>query len=65
MYAPSFGDVQPVERESVQAAPDNLSQVNVLVIDDDPLIRWAVGEMLGDLGCQVVQASDARSADAE
>ena len=34
------------------------THVNVLVVDDEPLIRWAVGEMLGDLGYQVVQAGD-------
>jgi DNA-binding NtrC family response regulator len=34
----------------------------VLVVDDEPLIRWAVSEMLGDLGYQVVQAADGRGA---
>jgi DNA-binding NtrC family response regulator len=34
----------------------------VLVVDDEPLIRWAVTEMLSDRGYQVVEACDARSA---
>ena len=34
----------------------------VLVVDDEPLIRWALTEMLGDLGFQVVQTGDARGA---
>lgn len=34
----------------------------VLVVDDESLIRWALTEMLGDLGYEVVQAGDGRSA---
>ena len=34
----------------------------VLVIDDEPLIRWAVAESLADLGYSVEEASDAASA---
>jgi DNA-binding NtrC family response regulator len=35
---------------------------HVLVVDDEPLIRWSVAESLGDLGIDVEQASDAASA---
>ena len=35
---------------------------HVLVVDDEPLIRWSVAESLSDLGCDVEQASDAGSA---
>jgi DNA-binding NtrC family response regulator len=42
-------------------APD-LRDVTVLVVDDEPLIRWAVTELLSDLGCHVTQALDGRSA---
>jgi DNA-binding NtrC family response regulator len=38
------------------------AHATVLVVDDEPLIRWAVTEMLSDLGYQVVEACDARSA---
>src|SRR5215510_14588605 len=35
---------------------------HVLVVDDEPLIRWSVAESLSDLGYDVEQASDANSA---
>lgn len=34
----------------------------VLVVDDEPLIRWSVAESLSDLGMDVRQAGDAASA---
>jgi two-component system, cell cycle response regulator CpdR len=30
----------------------------VLLVDDDPLVRWLTAEMLEDLGCQVVTAEN-------
>lgn len=36
--------------------------VHVLVVDDEPLIRWSVSESLSDLGLDVEQAGDAASA---
>lgn len=35
---------------------------HVLVVDDEPLIRWSVAETLSDLGYDVEQAGDASSA---
>lgn len=35
---------------------------HVLVVDDEPLIRWSVSESLSDLGYDVEQASDASAA---
>ena len=35
---------------------------HVLVVDDEPLIRWSVTETLSDLGYDVEQAQDARTA---
>lgn len=35
---------------------------HVLVVDDEPLIRWSVAESLSELGYDVEQASDASSA---
>jgi len=35
---------------------------HVLVVDDEPLIRWSVAETLSDLGYDVEQASDAGDA---
>jgi DNA-binding NtrC family response regulator len=40
----------------------NGSGLRVLVVDDEGLIRWAVGEALAREGHTVVEASDARSA---
>ncbi len=34
----------------------------VLVVDDEPLVRWAVAETLADSGYQVLEAGDAKSA---
>jgi DNA-binding NtrC family response regulator len=61
MDRPCFGDAQPLGCGYSRMAPEN-AQVKVLVVDDEPLIRWAVAEVLSDLGYQVVQACDARSA---
>lgn len=36
--------------------------LHVLVVDDEPLIRWSVTESLADLGLDVEQAPDAASA---
>ena len=36
--------------------------IHVLVVDDEPLIRWSVAESLSDLGMDVEQAQDAASA---
>jgi two-component system NtrC family response regulator len=38
------------------------SPLHVLVVDDEPLIRWSVAESLSDAGCDVAQAADAASA---
>lgn len=34
----------------------------VLIVDDEPLIRWSIGETLGDCGYEVSEAGDAVSA---
>src|SRR4029077_8139449 len=36
--------------------------LRVLVVDDEPLIRWSLGETLASRGCEVIEAVDARSA---
>lgn len=35
---------------------------HVLVVDDEPLIRWSVAESLSEVGCDVEEACDATSA---
>jgi DNA-binding NtrC family response regulator len=36
--------------------------LRVLVVDDEPLIRWSIAETLGAVGHQVIEAQDAASA---
>jgi DNA-binding NtrC family response regulator len=36
--------------------------LHVLVVDDEPLIRWSIAETLGAAGHQVIEAQDAASA---
>jgi DNA-binding NtrC family response regulator len=43
-------------RQSVNTTP------TVLVVDDEPLVRWSVAETLGDSGYAVTQAGDALQA---
>jgi DNA-binding NtrC family response regulator len=52
----------PADEHDSSGMSKELSRLKVLVVDDEPLIRWAVAEMLGDCGCQVIQAADGRSA---
>jgi DNA-binding NtrC family response regulator len=54
--------LQPVEELNSSRMAEKIARVKVLVVDDEPLIRWAVAETLGDLGYQVVQAADGRGA---
>ncbi len=51
--------------ETVWEIPDPHAEkvpLRVLVVDDEPLIRWSVTETLGDLGLAVEEAGDAASA---
>jgi DNA-binding NtrC family response regulator len=40
----------------------NPAAPRVLVVDDEPLIRWSLSETLADHGCEVVDTGDARGA---
>src|SRR4051794_15449762 len=40
----------------------NSAALRVLVVDDEPLIRWSMSETLSDRGYDVVEASDGQSA---
>lgn len=61
----SFSGVNP--QAEPKPAPGNFrsgaknTPRHVLVIDDEPLIRWSVAESLADLGFDVEQAADAAS----
>lgn len=38
------------------------SATQVLVVDDEPLVRWSIAETLRDCGWEIVEASDGRGA---
>jgi DNA-binding NtrC family response regulator len=40
----------------------NSPRLRVLVVDDEPLIRWSIAETLEQAGHEVVEAGDARNA---
>jgi len=42
--------------------PKNSPTVHVLVVDDEPLIRWSLAETLQDQGYGVLEAGDGRGA---
>jgi DNA-binding NtrC family response regulator len=56
-----FGNVALEGPGNSQSAVEKFP-VHVLVVDDEPLIRWSVAESLGDLGFDVEEACDAASA---
>lgn len=39
-----------------------MNRPTVLIIDDDPLMRWSLAEALGERGYAVAQAADGRTA---
>ena len=52
--------IQPRDFSGMSAK--NPAPARVLVVDDEPLIRWSITETLSDRGCDVVQTGDARGA---
>ena len=58
---------EPIEADVAEAPREiplrkDFYPPHVLVVDDEPLIRWSVAQSLADLGLDVEQASDAASA---
>lgn len=51
-----------VEARDSSRMEKNFSPLRVLVVDDEPLIRWSVAETLTGIGHEVMEASDGRSA---
>ena len=54
-------DLAAEPRRNITAAAGKFP-LHVLVVDDEPLIRWSVAESLSDLGIDVEEAADAQSA---
>lgn len=50
------------DRENSTNRPEKVRTLRVLVVDDEVLIRWSLGEGLIKAGYEVVEAGDARSA---
>lgn len=51
-----------VELRDFSRAEKKTPDVRVLIVDDEPLIRWSISETLADSGYQVVESSDGQSA---
>ena len=58
---PESGDLAPIEAGKISPAAKTYAR-HILVVDDEPLIRWSVSESLTDLGYDVEEACDAASA---
>ena len=61
-YCNVNGRIAGVDPEGKISPDPEISPRHVLVVDDEPLIRWSVSEALVDLGMDVEEASDAISA---
>ena len=59
--AETFDEPQAKHMRNSQPAAEKFP-IQVLVVDDEPLIRWSVAETLSDLGFDVEEAPDATSA---
>ena len=54
-------DAESAARRNISPGLKNFPR-HVLVVDDEPLIRWSVAESLSELGVDVEQAADAEAA---
>lgn len=63
LYLPVADDIAPTERRPATTAMPTIDrQLQVLLIDDEELVRTATAEMIRDLGHSVVEASGALEA---
>src|SRR5262245_43761562 len=46
-------------RELAPMTERDAAAMRVLVVDDEPLIRWSLAQTLSDRGCHVVETGDA------
>ena len=63
-YLPRIGQFPGLREPEMRNIPLMLkkSPPTVLVVDDEALIRWSLGEMLGERGYAVTEADNARTA---
>ena len=52
----------PIPAEISPVTPKKSQVLHVLVVDDEPLIRWSLSETLAEMGHAVVEAGDGASA---
>lgn len=64
VYEFSSDNSAPAVEAALRSFPVGVEKcaLHVLVVDDEPLIRWSVAESLADAGLDVEQAGDAASA---
>jgi DNA-binding NtrC family response regulator len=55
-------NAQQIETREIPHMVRKPPPLRVLVVDDEPLIRWSLAETLTDRGYDVVESGDARSA---
>lgn len=55
-------DLAAVTSRDISQMPKKSPSVKVLVVDDEPLMRWSVAETLTDCGYEVVETGDGRGA---
>jgi DNA-binding NtrC family response regulator len=56
------GQTQRIEPRNSPLIAKKSTSPRILIVDDEPLLRWWVGETLGEHGHEVIEASDATSA---
>lgn len=60
-FPPEYGDSALPRSRKISGAGE-IFPLHALVVDDEPLIRWSVGESLAGLGVDVEYATDAATA---
>ena len=60
LYLPRYAEVEETEPGSPEPTPDMASRAEgtVLVVDDEPAVRMLIGDVLRDLGYDVIEAVD-------
>jgi CheY-like chemotaxis protein len=60
--SPEVVDAAVDTKRNLPQIPEKSARRRVLIVDDEPLIRWSIAETLGDRGCAAVEAADGHDA---